>query len=85
MSLSKRLIILAIFCTPIWASRALAEDPLTAQQFAQLHKLIKPQADEWKWAKVPWASSLGEARARAAAEGKPIFLWQMSGEPLGQC
>jgi hypothetical protein len=28
-------------------------------------------------------SSLWEARKRAAAEGKPILLWEMDGNPLG--
>jgi hypothetical protein len=28
-------------------------------------------------------SSLWEARRKAAAEGKPILLWEMDGHPLG--
>ena len=56
---------------------------LSAEQFQQLHTLIKPAPAEEKWAQVPWLSSLWDARKRAAAEGKPILLWEMDGHPLG--
>lgn len=51
----------------------------------ELHRLMKPRADEWKWAQIPWMSDLAEARKKAAAEGKPLYVWTMAGEPLGQC
>jgi len=51
----------------------------------RLHGLIKPRADEWKWARIPWMGDLAEARKKAAAEGKPLYVWTMAGEPLGQC
>ena len=35
------------------------------------------------FAQVPWLTSLWEAREKAAAEGKPILLWEMDGHPLG--
>lgn len=50
-----------------------------------LHRLIKPRPDEWKWAQVPWMGDLAEARKKAAAEDKPLYVWTMAGEPLGQC
>jgi hypothetical protein len=56
---------------------------LTPEQFTQLHRLIRPQSDEDKWAQIPWMTSLWQARKRAAAEGKPILLWEMDGHPLG--
>jgi hypothetical protein len=58
-------------------------DPIAVDQFDKLHALIKPAAGEQKWAEVPWLASLWEARRRAAAEGKPILLWEMDGHPLG--
>jgi hypothetical protein len=58
-------------------------DPIAPKQFDQLHALIKPHADEDKWAQIPWLASLWDARKRAAAEGKPILLWEMDGHPLG--
>ncbi len=54
-------------------------------QFERLHKIIKPQPDEWQFAQIPWVSTIAEARKKAAAEGKPLFIWYMVGEPLGQC
>ena len=62
---------------------ASAIEPISDQQFAKLHALIKPAAGEEKWNDIPWMSSLWEARRRAAAEGKPILLWEMDGNPLG--
>lgn len=61
-----------------------AEGPaLRPASFRQLHTLIKPKAAEESWTGIPWMTSLWEARTRAAAEGKPILLWEMDGHPLG--
>jgi hypothetical protein len=53
------------------------------QSLAELHAVIKPQAAEEAWSKIPWMTSLWEARKKAAATGKPILLWEMDGHPLG--
>jgi hypothetical protein len=58
-------------------------EPIPPKDFQRLHSLIKPHAGEEKWAQIPWLTSLWEARQRAAAEGKPILLWEMDGNPLG--
>jgi hypothetical protein len=57
--------------------------PLTDTEYGAVRRLVKPAADEDKWAQVPWLSSLWQARQRAAALGKPILLWEMDGHPLG--
>jgi hypothetical protein len=58
---------------------------LTAEQFAGLHALIKPQPGESKWAEIPWLTNLPEARKRSAAEDKPLFVWRAGGgEVLGR-
>ena len=62
---------------------AFAAEPIKPDQFAALHALIKPQPGEDRWAEIPWLTSLWQARQRAAAEGKPILLWEMDGNPLG--
>jgi hypothetical protein len=64
-------------------SAAFAADPIPPVQFKALHTLIKPGPGEEKWTRIPWLTSLWEARKRAAAEGKPILLWEMDGHPLG--
>jgi hypothetical protein len=60
-----------------------AAGPLDPAEFERLRGLIKPAATEASWARVPWRTSLWEARQKAAAEGKPILLWEMDGHPLG--
>jgi hypothetical protein len=59
------------------------DEPIPRDQFGKLHALIKPKASEESWTKIPWLTSLWEARLRAAADGKPILLWEMDGHPLG--
>jgi hypothetical protein len=54
-----------------------------AEEFVRLHALIKPQPHENRWMQIPWMNTLWEARKKAAAEGKPILLWEMDGHPLG--
>ena len=60
-----------------------ASDPIPPDQFQAWHALIKDNAGKEKWAQIPWQTNLWEARRLAAAEGKPILLWEMDGHPLG--
>jgi hypothetical protein len=58
---------------------------IPAGQFERLHRLIKPQPGESKWAQIPWLTDLSEARKKAAAEDKPLFVWRAGGgEVLGR-
>ena len=60
-----------------------AAEPIPAESFDKLHALVAPDAGEDQWARIPWRTSLWEARVEAAREGKPILLWEMDGHPLG--
>ncbi len=71
-----------------WAGplRAGEPQPLPADQFDKLHKLIKPQAGESRWMEIDWHPSVWEGRQKAAREGKPLFLWAGSGgAPAAGC
>lgn len=46
-------------------------------------KEILPKVEEKAWEKIPWRVDLWEARREAAEQGKPIYLWEMDGHPLG--
>ena len=59
-----------------------AADPVPPEQLDKLLALIKPQTGEEKWQQIPWMVDLWAARKKAAAEGKPILLWEMDGHPL---
>ena len=65
------------------AQHALAAEPIPAGQLAPLHALVKPATGEDRWARIPWRTSLWQARQEAARAGKPILLWEMDGHPLG--
>jgi hypothetical protein len=58
-------------------------EPLTRDEARKLRELIRPHAGEDKWDDVAWRTNLWEARAEAAAKGRPILLWEMDGHPLG--
>lgn len=50
-------------------------DELTARNFENIHRLIRPQAGEWKHREIPWIEDLWAARKKASAENKPIFYF----------
>ena len=56
---------------------------ITPLQFDQLSKLCTPDKSASGWLELGWEIDLWKARERAAREGKPIFLWEMDGHPLG--
>jgi hypothetical protein len=60
---------------------ALAEEPkpLGPEAFERLHRMLKPQPGESRWMEIEWHPSVWEARQKAAALGKPIFLLAGSG------
>lgn len=64
-------------------SIGLAEDRLDPKKLDAIREIIRPTQRELKWSAIPWMTSLWEARRRAAAEDKPILLWEMDGHPLG--
>jgi len=73
---------LALLALP-WFVAAGAAAPLTPEQADKVRAVVKPQTAEQKWEQIPWKTSLWDARKQAAAEGKPILLWEMDGHPLG--
>lgn len=59
---------------------------LTPAEFNKLHQLIKPHAGESRWMEIAWHPTVWEARQKAAAEGKPLFIWAGSGgAPAAGC
>ena len=59
---------------------------LSPAEFESLHQKIKPQAGEARWMEITWYPNVWEARQKAAAEGKPLFLWAGSGgAPAAGC
>jgi hypothetical protein len=53
------------------------------EKFDRLFALVKRSPAEALWDDIPWTTSLWEGRKRAAAEGKPLFIWAANGNPLG--
>jgi hypothetical protein len=58
-------------------------EPLSADSLESIKRLIAPSEDEQDWLSIPWETDLVVARAKAARDGKPVFLWEMDGHPLG--
>jgi hypothetical protein len=55
---------------------------LTEAEFQKLHLQLQPNPKA-TWRTIPWKTSVLDAQAAAAREGKPIFIWAMDGHPLG--
>ena len=57
-----------------------------ADNFESRFQQIRPRPGESAWTEVPWLTDLHEARRRAAAEGKPMFI-QAGGKAnsIGAC
>ena len=64
-------------------SHAIATPTVDSSNIARFHALMQPTAEETKWLQIPWRTNLWQARIDAAATGKPIYLWEMDGHPLG--
>lgn len=66
-----------------------SKDKLNPESFGPLHKLIQPEAGEYRWDEVTWLTSIWHARKKAAAENKAIFIFGTQGagfsDPLGNC
>src|SRR5262249_43104752 len=71
------------------AAQSPAEKPKqTADQqrhdsLMRLHPMIRPRGGEAAWSNIAWITDLWEARKKAAAEGKPIFVWSAEADPMG--
>lgn len=70
----KSLALLALFAVQAAPSR---------QSFEERVALVKASSGEALWDQIPWTTSLWEGRKRAAAEGKPLFIWAANGNPIG--
>ena len=79
----KKTFVLTLFAAAFALAPLARAAEITPERFKELHALIKPAAAEEKWAEIPWLAGLWDARQKAAAEGKPILLWEMDGHPLG--
>jgi hypothetical protein len=77
----RRFLAAAIFVVAAGTNASPTDEPksLTREQFEKLHRMLKPQPGESRWMEIAWHPSVWEARRKAAAEGKPIFLIAGSG------
>ncbi len=44
---------------------------------------VLPTQEEDRWLEIKWRTNIAAARAEAARENKPVFLWVMNGNPIG--
>lgn len=75
---------LAAFAIVTMAPRS--EMELRPDTFRQCFEKIRPKAGESRWLEVAWLIDLHDARRKAAAEGKPLFI-QAAGKAnsIGPC
>jgi len=83
-----RIITIAMWSALVVTTAVQAVEPPTVDDaaFEKLHSLIKRQPGESRWMEIDWYPSVWEARQKAAATGKPIFLMAGSGgAPAAGC
>ncbi len=80
---SRMVLTLAILSGSILAvpGRGAEPGPIAPEQFARLRAQIKPEPGGFE--DIPWMTNLWEARRKAAAEGKPMYVWSGGGPPCG--
>jgi hypothetical protein len=62
-----------------------APDAQAMAQFESLRALVQPTHGIFRWDRIKWETTLWDAQARAAKEGKPIVAFAVGGEVLGIC
>ncbi len=72
---------------------AVATRPAQAQNptrlvspFPELEQKITallPTPEEEAFLQIPWRLNVMESRAESLRKGKPLFVWEMNGHPLG--
>src|SRR5262245_46617411 len=73
-------------CPTALAQSAPDQARLNEETFGQLRKQIRPQPGESRWLDIPWLIDVHEARQKAAAEGKPLFVYSGGGATgIGPC
>ena len=60
-------------------------DGPSLDELTKLAAVIKPRPDENKWQQIPWVTDVNEGLRQARAEGRPLLLWTILGEPLDEC
>jgi len=77
----RRLLAAAVLVVAAGTNAPLADEPKapTPEQFEKFHRMLKPQPGESRWMEIDWHPSVWEARQKAAAQGKPIFILAGSG------
>src|SRR5262249_44684914 len=58
-------------------------EELSEQELTSITAFIRPGNNEFQFERVPCINFLWQARLKAAAEGKPIFIWAAGGPPGG--
>ena len=73
----------AVLTASMLAVRGQAAEPkpIAPDHFEKLRAQIKP--DPGGFEDIPWMTNLWEARRKAAAEGKPMYVWSGGGPPCG--
>ena len=59
--------------------------PPASEALTKQATLLKPASEQLKWQQIPWLGSLVQAQQIAQAEGRPLFLWVSSDDPLDRC
>ena len=77
LSILTSLLLVSLLGIGIGQSKAVSD-----QDFAKIHKKLVPKKSAL-WETIPWEVSILEAKRKAEAKGRLIFMWSMDGHPMG--
>ena len=66
-----------------FGARAHNRVPRAFPDLEQKIAAVLPTPDEQAFLQIPWRLNAMTARAESARTGKPMFIWEMNGHPLG--
>jgi hypothetical protein len=78
----RHFLVVSLALLPI-ASAAQNRVPRVFPELEQKIASVLPTADENAFLQIPWRLNVMSARAESARTGKPLFVWEMNGHPLG--
>jgi hypothetical protein len=64
-------------------AHAQAHVPRVFPDLEQKIEPVLPTPEEQAFLQIPWRLNVMAARAESARTGKPMFVWEMNGHPLG--
>ena len=69
--------------TPVAQAQVAGKVPASFPDLEQKIAAVQPTPEEQAFLDIPWRLNIMQARLESLRSGKPMFVWEMNGHPLG--